>query len=895
MNRSATCWSPLRIGLALAAIACFGSVVTAFARPTIRRSFFTVYPSAVGSKLDNLPSHATHCGVCHFDFNGGGPKNPYGNRVAAVLNSYPNTEAAITAIQNEDSDSDGFSTLTEVTNTATYTNTPTFPGLTPGNVGSCSNIPNVNEITNYLVPTTGSDTQAPTVTVTTPNGGESWVGGTGHQIAWTATDNVGVANVDIFYRDAADHSWEPLALSVANTGTFQWFVQNTPTLQARVKVLARDAAGNSKADSSNANFTIQQTPGGVVATTLRDFKQPGTQPLGGGQFQEAASCITCHGGYNTAAEPGHGWLGSMMGQAARDPLFFACVAVAEQDAPSSGDLCIRCHTPGGWLSGRSTPTDGSQLTALDRDGVACDFCHRAVDPIYKPGVSPLVDQAVLANLLPGHTPGHYTTGQFVVDPDPRKRGPFADAVAPHPFLQSAFHRSSEFCGTCHNVSNPAFNRVAGADYAPGPLDQAAASFDPEVLLPLERTYSEWLHSAFPAGVYAPEFAGNKPGGVVAICQDCHMSDVSGKGCNDPAAPTRADLPYHDMTGGNAWMPPLIGALYPGETDALALSDAKTRAIAILRKAAVLDLTTEWVEDHFVAHVTLTNRSGHKLPTGYPEGRRMWVNVVARDGGGSVIWESGAYDAATGVLSLANDTRVYDAHLGISPALAAAIGKGPGTTFHFALNDTVYKDNRIPPLGFTNAAYAAFGGQPVDHEGAVPRYADNQNWDAIAYELPAATRQVEARLYYQTTSKEYVEFLRDENTTNTKGDELYALWTANGRSTPVLMEEAVVANTLVDVPDGVGARALALRPLSNPFQGELSLQLDLPRPARVTMQVYDLRGRLVAGQDLGELGGGAHRLTWDGRDSGSRDAGVGVFFIRVQVDSQTLVKRVVKQG
>ena len=84
----------------------------------------------------------------------------------------------------------------------------------------------------------------------------------------------------------------------------------------------------------------------------------------------------------------------MMGQAARDPIFFACLAVAEQDAPSSGDMCLRCHTPFGWMLGRSNPTDGSQLQALDRDGVACDFCHRDLDPVYKAGVSPVEDQAV---------------------------------------------------------------------------------------------------------------------------------------------------------------------------------------------------------------------------------------------------------------------------------------------------------------------------------------------------------------------------------------------------------------------------------------------------------------------------------------------------------------------
>ena len=39
------------------------------------------------------------------------------------------------------------------------------------------------------------------------------------------------------------------------------------------------------------------------------------------------------------------------------------------------------------------------------------------------------------------------------------------------------------------------------------------------------------------------------------------------------------------------------------------------------------------------------------------------------------------------------------------------------------------------------------------------------------------------LYYQSTSKEYVEFLRDENTTNTAGQALYDLWTNNGKCPP----------------------------------------------------------------------------------------------------------------
>ena len=89
-----------------------------------------------------------------------------------------------------------------------------------------------------------------------------------------------------------------------------------------------------------------------------------------------------------------------------------------------------------------------------------------------------------------------------------------------------------------------------------------------------------------------------------------------------------------------------------------------------------------------------------------------------------------------------------------------------------------KDN-IATADHTNATYDAFGGAPVDASGPQPRYANDQNWDASTYALPATAVRIEVRLKYQTASKEYIEFLRDENTTNTKGQFMYDKWAENG--------------------------------------------------------------------------------------------------------------------
>ncbi len=875
------------------------SATTALARPKIRDAFFNAYPSATGTRLDNLPSNSGHCGACHYDFNGGGTRNLYGQRVEAAINQAPacggNDQACLTtrilSVANEDSDTDGYTQGTEITAGAPYTNTPTFPGLSPANVNNVTNV-TVAEILGYLVPTMGSDTQNPVVTITGPNGGENWNGGTAHNLTWTATDNVGVVAVDVYFRDSESAPWKPLGRNLSNTGLFLWFVHNMPGATNRVRVVARDAAGNQGEDISNSLFTIVQQSGGIVPTTLRDFELPGSQPLEAGTFDGPNLCVNCHGGYDPAVEPGHNFEGMLMGQSARDPLFYAAMAVAEQDAPSSGDLCLRCHSPFGWLGGRSQPTSGSQLTAFDRHGMACDFCHRAVDPNYQAGVSPPEDEAILNGMLPAHRPTSYSNGQFVMDPLPRKRGPFVTS-APHAYLVSPFHASSDFCGTCHDVSNPAFDRVAmTADYVPGPLNQAATSVSSTVLMPLERTYSEWKNSAFPGGVYAPEFAGNKPGGIVSSCQDCHLRDVNGKGCNDVSAPIRPDLPLHDMMGGNAWIGPVIASLYPTETNAMALADGAARAVSMLQKASLVDVSVAPGYQSWVATVTVTNRTGHKLPTGYPEGRRMWLNVIAYDSDGVKIYESGAYDAATGVLTRDEGGVVYETHLGISPALAAAVGAAHGESFHFALNDTIYKDNRIPPVGFTNAGFDNFGGRPVDPTRPGPRYADGQNWDTSTFTLPGTTARVVARLYYQTTSKDYMEFLRDENTTTSHGQAMFDAWNAHGKSPPVLMAGDSTVTT-VAVGDEPAADRTRLETRRNPFAGSLELALTLARPAAVELTVYDARGRMIHSRRIGHLGGGDHQMIWNGRDDRGRDAGPGVFWAQVKVGGETLKQKVVR--
>jgi hypothetical protein len=767
------------------------------AKNPYKKAFIAHYPAVENTQLDALPSNSSHCGVCHYDFNGGGDRNLYGAAFEAEPHgSDAEINAAFATIGASDQDGDGYTSAFEITDT-TLSNTPTFPGLADTNVGLVVNIP-LGELSPYLAPVSAADTTPPLVTLTSPNGGEVLVANTETTITWTATDDESTI-VDVLIEESLDNgaTYKPIARYLANTGSFTWFPANRPTISALIRLSATNSAGLSGADTSDAVFEIASPSGGLVPTTLRDFDMPGSQPFeAGGEQGSPESCAVCHGGYDSAVEPYANWQGSMMALASLDPLFEANMAIANQDAPDSGDLCLRCHISNGWLQGRSVPTDGSAMLEQDMIGVSCNLCHQMADPHYEEGISPSADSGVLAGLsfpFP-HDGEAYGNGMFVIDPNATSmRGPFALETEPngHSFLESPFHQTGEFCGTCHDVSNPAFTRDEFGIYQPNTFDAENDDFSPHAMAPVERTYSEWKNSAYntPLGVHAPQFAGNKPAGMVFTCQDCHMSDVSGYGANpstNPEVPLRPDLPLHDMTGGSTWLPPLIAAMYAGQYDFVdvdAVNAGVARATYMLQNAATL--STERAIGKLVARVT--NETGHKLPTGYPEGRRVWVNVQFFDTSETLVGESGAYDASTGVLTHDAESKIYAVHPGIGDNIDEVVGLPPGPSLHFVLNNQVYEDNRIPPRGFTNSAFAEFGGSPVGHS-----YADGQYWDDSAYVIPEGAVRAVVNLYYQSTSKEFVEFLRDKNVTNTKGQEMYDLWDQNGKCPPVLMASTEVA-------------------------------------------------------------------------------------------------------
>ncbi|MCA8978856.1 MAG: hypothetical protein KDC14_02425 [Planctomycetes bacterium] len=617
----------------------------------------------------------------------------------------------------------------------------------------------------------------------------------------------------------------------------------------------------------------------VIAPT--DVQQPGTQPLERGALFRPEQCRNCHGLYDESAEPWYQWRGSMMAHATRDPLFWASMAVAEQDFDGAGDLCLRCHSPAGWIEGTSEPTDGSQLDPIDHGkGVTCHLCHTLTDPDDS-GPLGVQNAPFIANDGGTSPEGYYGSSMYVLWAGNQRLGPYATSASPHASIQSDFFRESELCGTCHDVSNPvtgdlAPNNGAATPLAPGTFDgtpgapvagKAAFNNLPFLYGVLERTFSEHKASVLSQSLvsnYASLPADLRDGSIetayLAVtgsipagtfedgspryfsCQTCHMQPTTGEGASSGQASLRHDLGRHDLTGGSTWIPAAIqyldaqGLLRVGQVldadEIQAMDDAVLRARAMLQDAASLEVLPGDV-------VRVTNLTGHKLLTGYPEGRRMWLNVRWYSYAGELLREDGAYgqlEVTLGghpqqvdtILDLdGTNTRIYEAHfamtkewadtllgLGYPASLALEYDRVSGQvvhtlgelaaqpagsafeTFHFALNNTIKDDNRIPPYGMSYDEASLRNALPVpaDLYGDPGPGGTYEHWDDVVLSPPLGAATASIELLYQATSWEYIQFLDLANDGSipfvaTAGAELLDAWLNTGMAAPEVMATA----------------------------------------------------------------------------------------------------------
>ena len=162
------------------------------------------------------------------------------------------------------------------------------------------------------------------------------------------------------------------------------------------------------------------------------------------------------------------------------------------------------------------------------------------------------------------------------------------------------------------------------------------------------------------------------------------------------------------------------------------------------------------------------------------------------------------------------------------------------------------------------------------------------WDDTEYVLPSSAVRVDVTYYYQTTSKEYIEFLRDNNHTNTLGQEVYDAWNNNGKSTPVIVAQQSALLDVSGAPDPVVPRITTLaQNYPNPFNPQTYIDFSLPVAQTVSLRIYDERGRLVRTLVDGLAQEGENHIVWDGKDNGGRGVASGVYHYVLKTNTGAL--------
>ncbi len=578
---------------------------------------------------------------------------------------------------------------------------------------------------------------------------------------------------------------------------------------------------------------------------------PGTQPGQADTSMPVSRCLPCH---RTQVRE---WAGSTTAQALRDPIFNAMLSITSKHTMplglDVGDHCLRCHAPSSWIAGRSHSMSIDGLRGSDLDGVHCDFCHRLVDPL-SPG-----PHTIVADSVSGYGNGMYAIQKFSTP----LRGSRGVAHPCEPTAADSFYKSSEYCGVCHDESNPYLSMDA---------DRTA----PYRQIPLERTFSEWKLSWFATR------------GEAGTCQSCHMARYQGAASSIRGSQQRLDIASHDFAGSNTLAQQAVLQCWQG-LDAGAVRENVRRTEDLLATSARIEIAAGRKTNAVQLLVRITNLTGHKLPTGFLDGKRMWLSITGQNALRQTIFTSGAYDYSTGDIQRDYQAKVYEARAGASVELAERIGIERGVSFIDALADTIYFDNRIPPRGFTNGAFQERRAEPVGSN-----YDDGQYWDITEYSLPQGVANVEVKLCYQVVSGEFIRFLHEENEGNSYdlknwGDKSLAAWKSFGAPLIIASREAVVGGTPPFLPAFTDLELpLQFRleqNFPNPFNGSSTIRFWLSEPTQVFLALYDIMGREVLVLVDETVHSGPHSVLLQGLELSS-----GMYFYSLAVKGKRETKK-----
>jgi len=334
------------------------------------------------------------------------------------------------------------------------------------------------------------------------------------------------------------------------------------------------------------------------------------------------------------------WEGSKHASSWNNPIFQASFRLASEETGGATDVfCASCHAPVAAISGELPfPVEGVELSDVAARGVSCDPCHTMSGAV------------------------ELRNGAFISSPGSVQRGPFTDETLrqtmeegtdiDHENRYSAFHTSSEFCAVCHELIHP----TTGA--------------------PISVAYTEWKLSPY------------RTRGIQ--CQNCHMSPQAGivpRALVTPGRRGRVFTHYFsDFLGGE---------IFPSarweETRVRVSQDLKLREVATVRIIPPEAFTAEGLVE-FAVEVANVG-SGHKLPSGMPGQRQLWLDVTVTDAEEEVVFTSGKMD---------ENGFIDKSAVKFEAVLVDAVGN---PTPHFWRGARIVSDNRILPEGEARVKYA----------------------------------------------------------------------------------------------------------------------------------------------------------------------------------------------
>jgi hypothetical protein len=494
----------------------------------------------------------------------------------------------------------------------------------------------------------------------------------------------------------------------------------------------------------------------------------------GPQVAHSTVCAQCHSNSPRATAmrdaAGDGvapydlWRGTMMANAARDPIWRAVVSAEVAATPSRRaeieETCLSCHSPMAQRIGLEADASGSLMSVLQsdsslgrlaRDGVSCTVCH---------GMSP-----------EGLGSEESFSAGFALDPQRRIFGPHAEPFdmpmrrhTGYTPTQGEHITESALCGSCHTLETLTF--------APDGTHDGGRFLE-------QAPYLEWRNSSY-------NDEGSLAGERAASCQDCHVPtrDERGEairtriarnpmGFDFPPTQERSPFGRHVVVGGNT----LGLALLRDHADALDVGASREALDAVIaatreqletRSARVTLDEPSRVGERLAFSVRIENLTGHKLPTAHPT-RRAWLRVIVRDAAGGVVFASGSVDAQGRILGRVGEPLPSEQLGGpIEPhrdlirsadevaVFEAVMADEHGEpTFTLMRGASWLVDSRLLPHGWDSGYVEAWRTAPVGVEGdeSFEAGSDRVHFDVAAPAEGPLT--VEASLVYQPLSARWV--------------------------------------------------------------------------------------------------------------------------------------------